>query len=310
MAISLRPIGAEFAAEISGIDLSTPIDDTGVNAIWDAIDHHAVLVFRDQKLTDAQLRDFAEKFGPLEIGRTAARGGKRRLEIPQIGDISNLDINSQVRALTDRQRLDSLGNRLWQADATYMTVPVALGMLHAVKIPPASAFGGGETEFADMRAAYDNLDDKTKAAIADLVAMHDIFWSRGQIGFTEFPPGEREQYPPSPQVLVRTHPVTGRKTLFLSAHASHIRDWPIADAACCCGTSPRMQRSANSSTATNGGSATSLFGITATLCIAAARMMNWLRAICAAPPPWKPPAPWKKRPDTKSNGEKPCREAP
>ena len=229
MAISLRPIGAEFAAEISGIDLSTPIDDTGVNAIWDAIDHHAVLVFRDQKLTDAQLRDFAEKFGPLEIGRTAARGGKRRLEIPQIGDISNLDINSQVHALTDRQRLDSLGNRLWHADATYMTVPVALGMLHAVKIPPASAFGGGETEFADMRAAYDNLDDKTKAAIADLVAMHDIFWSRGQIGFTEFPPGEREQYPPSPQVLVRTHPVTGRKTLFLSAHASHIRDWPIAD---------------------------------------------------------------------------------
>lgn len=229
MAISLRPIGAEFAAEISGIDLSTPIDDTGVNAIWDAIDHHAVLVFRDQKLTDAQLRDFAEKFGPLEIGRTAARGGKRRLEIPQIGDISNLDINSQVRALTDRQRLDSLGNRLWHADATYMTVPVALGMLHAVKIPPASAFGGGETEFADMRAAYDNLDDKTKAAIADLVAMHDIFWSRGQIGFTEFPPGEREQYPPSPQVLVRTHPVTGRKSLLLSAHASHIRDWPIAD---------------------------------------------------------------------------------
>ena len=229
MAISLRPIQPEFATEVSGIDLSQPLDDAGVRAIWDAIDRYVVLVFHGQSLSDGQLRDFAQKFGPLEIGRTAARGGPRRLEIPQIGDISNLDINSQVRALTDRQRLDSLGNRLWHSDATYMEVPVALGMLHAVKIPPPSPFGGGETEFADMRAAYDALDDQTNSAIADLVAMHDIFHSRGLIGFTEFPAGEREQYPPHPQILVRTHPKTGRKALFLSAHASHIRDWPVAD---------------------------------------------------------------------------------
>ncbi len=229
MAISLRPIGTDFGVEVSDIDLSQPADGASVRAIWDAIDRYSVLVFRGQQLTDAQLRDFAAKFGPLEIGRTAARGGKRRLEIPQIGDISNLDINSQVRALTDRQRLDSLGNRLWHSDATYMPVPVTLGMLHAVTVPPPSALGAGETEFADMRAAYDGLDTSTKDAIADLVAMHDIFWSRGQIGFTEFSAGEREQYPPSPQVLVRTHPLTGRKSLLLSAHASHIRDWPIAD---------------------------------------------------------------------------------
>lgn len=229
MTISLRPIQPEFAAEVSGIDLSQPVDDASVREIWEVIDRYAVLVFHKQQLTDERLRDFAQKFGLLEIGRTAARGGKRRLEIPQIGDISNLDSNNQVRALTDRQRLDSLGNRLWHSDATYMEVPVALGMLHAVKIPPASPYGGGETEFADMRAAYDGLDDKTKAAIADLVAMHDIFHSRGLIGFTEFPAGEREQYPPHPQILVRTHPKTGRKALLLSAHASHIRDWPVAD---------------------------------------------------------------------------------
>jgi len=102
-------------------------------------------------------------------------------------------------------------------------------MLHGVQIPPASPFGAGETEFADCRAAYDDLDTSTKAAIADLVAMHDIFYSRGQIGFTEFPAGEREQYPPHPQRLVRYHPGSKRKSLFLSAHASHIRDWPIAD---------------------------------------------------------------------------------
>jgi alpha-ketoglutarate-dependent 2,4-dichlorophenoxyacetate dioxygenase len=122
-----------------------------------------------------------------------------------------------------------LGNRLWHTDASYMPVPVVLGMLFAVAVPPASALGAGETEFADMRAAYDALDDEMKAAIDGLVVEHDIFWSRGQIGFTEFPPGEREKYPPSPQKLMRRHPGSGRKTLYLSAHASHIVGWPVAD---------------------------------------------------------------------------------
>ena len=165
-----------------------------------------MLVFHHQRLTDEQLRDFAARFGDLEIGRGALQGGKRRLAIPQIGDISNLDTENKVRALTDRRRLDSLGNRLWHTDASYMPVPVVLGMLHAVALPPPSPFGNGETEFADMRAAYDALPDATKAAIDALVIEHDIFWSRGQIGFTEFAPGEREKYPPSQQRLVRRHP--------------------------------------------------------------------------------------------------------
>jgi alpha-ketoglutarate-dependent 2,4-dichlorophenoxyacetate dioxygenase len=110
-----------------------------------------------------------------------------------------------------------------------MPVPVVLGMLHAVAVPPASALGDGATEFADMRAAYDALSEAMKAAIDGLVAEHDVFWSRGQIGFTEFPPGEREQYPPSRQRLVRRHSGSQRKTLYLSAHASHIVGWPIPE---------------------------------------------------------------------------------
>ena len=228
-AMHLNPIQPSFAAEVSGIDLARPTNTAAVDEIWRAIDTYSVLVFHDQNLTDLQLRDFAALFGPLEIGRSAARGGKRRLALPEIGDISNLDMDSNVRQLDDRRRLDSLGNRLWHTDASYMPVPVVLGMLHAKRLPPPSPFGNGETEFADMRAAYDALSDTMKASIANLITEHDVFWSRGQIGFTEFPPGEREQYPPSPQRLVRLHPGSRRKTLYLSAHASHVVGWPVAD---------------------------------------------------------------------------------
>jgi alpha-ketoglutarate-dependent 2,4-dichlorophenoxyacetate dioxygenase len=229
MSLKCRPITSEFAAELSGPDLAAPIDDATRDAIWSAIDRYAVVIFRNQCPTDAQLRDFAARFGPLEIGRAAARPGRRRLAIPQIGDISNLDEDNRVRTLDDRRRLDSLGNRLWHTDASYMPVPVVLGMLHAVSLPPPSPFGNGETEFADMRAAYDTLPEAMQQAIDGLIVQHDVFWSRAQIGFTEFPSGEREQYPPSPQRLVRVHPGSKRKTLYLSAHASHVVDWPVAD---------------------------------------------------------------------------------
>ncbi len=227
--MEVRQIHPLFVGEVSGIDLAQPFDAAAVRELWEAIDRHAVLVFHDQRLSDERLRDFAGKFGRLEIGRSAAEGGKRRLALPEIGDISNLDEEGRLRGRDDRKRLDSLGNRIWHTDASYMPVPVVLGMLHAVAVPPASPLGGGETEFADMRAAYDALPDDTKGAIDGLVAEHDVFWSRGQIGFTEFLPGEREKYPPSQQRLVRRHPGSKRKALYLSAHASHIVGWPVPE---------------------------------------------------------------------------------
>ena len=229
MSLELRQLHPLFAAEAAGMDLSRPIDAATVDAMWRAIDEHAVIVFRDQRLDDTQLRDVAARFGPLEIGRAAAGAKRRRLKHPEIGDISNLDEDSRLRDAYDRRRLDMLGNRLWHTDASYMPVPVVLGMLHAVAVPPASALGGGETEFADMRAAYDALPEPMKPAIDPLIVEHDIFWSRAQIGFTEFAPGEREKYPPSRQRLVRRHPGSRRKTVYLSAHASHIVGWPVAD---------------------------------------------------------------------------------
>ena len=227
--MQVHPIQPSFAAEVSGIDLAQPTNADVVAEIWRAIDQFSVLVFHDQNLTDQQLKDFSAQFGPLEIGRSAARGGKRRLALPEIGDISNLDTEGHVRELDDRRRLDSMGNRLWHTDASYMPVPVVLGLLHAKVLPPPSPFGNGETEFADMRAAYDALPETMKQSLDPLIVEHDVFWSRGQIGFTAFPAGEREAYPPSPQRLVRTHPGSKRKTLYLSAHASHVVGWPVAD---------------------------------------------------------------------------------
>jgi len=227
--VKIRQFHRHFVGEVSGMDLSQPLDAGAIRAIWDAIDRYAALVFHDQRLSDEQLRGFAANFGKLEIGRSAAEGGKRRLALPEIGDISNLNEEGQLRERYDRRRLDSLGNRIWHTDASYMPVPVVLGMLHAVSVPPASALGGGETEFADMRAAYDALSEDMREAIEGLVVEHDVFWSRAQIGFTDFLPGEREKYPPSQQRLVRRHPGSKRKTLYLSAHASHIIGWPIPE---------------------------------------------------------------------------------
>jgi alpha-ketoglutarate-dependent 2,4-dichlorophenoxyacetate dioxygenase len=229
MNLKLRRLHPLFAAEGDGVGLAPDVDPETAAAIWQAIDEHAVLVFRDQHFDDTQLRDFAARFGPLEVGRAAATAARRRLKHPEIGDISNLDEDGNLRARDDRRRLDALGNRLWHTDASYMRVPVVLGMLYAVAVPPPSAFGAGATEFADMRAAYDALPEAMRDAIDGLVAVHDIFWSRGQIGFTEFATGDRERYPPSRQRLVRRHAGSGRKSLYLSAHASHIDGWPVAD---------------------------------------------------------------------------------
>ena len=136
MGMEIRQLHPLFAGEAGGIDLARRLDAAAVGAIWEAIDQYAVLVFHDQRLSDEQLRDFAGNFGELEIGRSAAEGGKRRLALPEIGDISNLDEAGRLRERNDRRRLDSLGNRIWHTDASYMPVPVVLGMLHAVAVPP------------------------------------------------------------------------------------------------------------------------------------------------------------------------------
>lgn len=161
MSIQTHELHSGLAAGARFLDLSQPLGADATGAIQAAIDAYPVLIFHGQNLTDAQLRDFAARFGPLEIGRSAAPPGRRRLAIPQIGDISNPDEDHKVRALDDRRRLDGLGNRLWHTGASYMPVPAVLGM-HAVTLPPPSPFGNGETEFAGMHRSRPHDEHKPR----------------------------------------------------------------------------------------------------------------------------------------------------
>jgi alpha-ketoglutarate-dependent 2,4-dichlorophenoxyacetate dioxygenase len=228
MELSVRQLHPLFAAEIAGVDTGRPLPSATVQALTEAIDRYAVLVFRGQHLDDERQMDFARQFGELEIPRSGRANVNRRLR-PEMADISNLDEQGRLRGRDDPRRFDQLGNRLWHTDGSFRRVPAALSMLYAHRVPRPGPLGKGETEFADLRAAYDALPEPTKAEIDDLVALHDIAWSRAQLGFTDLLFGEKDVLPPVPQRLVRTHPGSGRKTLYLAAHGSEIVGWPLPD---------------------------------------------------------------------------------
>jgi alpha-ketoglutarate-dependent 2,4-dichlorophenoxyacetate dioxygenase len=228
MSLSIRQLHPPFGGEVSGVDTGRPLDEATVASLWQAIDRYAVVVFRGQGLDDERQMDFARQFGELEIPRSGRADVKRRLR-PEMSDISNLDEQGQLRRRDDARRFDQLGNRLWHTDGSFRRIPAALSMLYAHRVPRPGPLGAGETEFADLRAAYDALPAITKAEIAELVALHDIAWSRAQLGFTELLFGEKDVLPPVPQRLVRVHPGAKRKTLYLAAHASEIVGWPLPD---------------------------------------------------------------------------------
>jgi alpha-ketoglutarate-dependent 2,4-dichlorophenoxyacetate dioxygenase len=230
MAISVRPVDPgsrpDFAGEISGIDLSKTLTGEEVAAIHDGMTRFGVLVFHDQILTDEQQVAFSRQLGPLEDAISDLRPVKERRISMDLSDISNLDQQNQVMAREDRRRLFGLGNLLWHSDSSFKTVPAKYSLLSARVIPPA----GGNTEFADMRAAYDALDQGTKRQVHDLICEHSQIYSRGLLGFTEFTEEELRQCAPVHQRLVRRHPVTGRLSLYLASHAGTIIGWPMPEA--------------------------------------------------------------------------------
>jgi len=215
-----------FAGELTGIDLSQSVSVDMAAEIEAAMDHYAVLVLPGQRIDDEQQYAFSEHFGPMEQATgDAARKGERRLSM-KINDISNLDKTGSVVARDDRRRLFGLGNMLWHSDSSFKATPAKYSILSARVIPS----GGGNTEYADMRAAWDALDESAQNEAQELVCDHSQLYSRGLLGFDDWDEEEIEKNAPVPQRLVRRHSSSKRLSLYLSSHAGAIHGWPMPEA--------------------------------------------------------------------------------
>ena len=227
MSISIRQIHPVFVGEVSGVDISKPLSPEEVAAIEAGMDRYAVLVFHDQEITDEQQMAYSRNFGELEN----ARGGNvtkpedKRL-VEGMNDVSNLGKDGRPLDRESRVHLFNLGNLLWHSDSSFRAIPAKYSLLSARVVNPV----GGNTEFADMRAAYDDLDAATKAEVEDLICEHSLMYSRGSLGMVDFTDDERKNFRPVRQRLVRTHPVTGRKSLYLASHAGAIVGMPTPEA--------------------------------------------------------------------------------
>src|SRR2546422_2256212 len=216
MSIAIRQIHPVFMGEVSDIDIARPLTPDEVAAIEAGMDRYAVLVFRDQKITDEQQMAFSRNFGALED----ARGGNitkpqdKRLQTG-MNDVSNLGRDGEPLPRDSRVRLFNLGNMLWHSDSSFRPIPAKYSLLSARVVNPT----GGNTEFADMRAAYDALDADTNALIEDLVCEHSLMYSRGSLGMLDYSEEERAMFRPVRQRLVGTHPGEGRRALYLSSPA-------------------------------------------------------------------------------------------
>ncbi len=221
MAIAIRQLTKHIAGEVSGVDLRKPLTKDEAAEIEAGMDKYAVLVFHNQDVTDDQQMAFALNFGERENprGGNVTRDKDYRLGSAGLNDVSNLGKDGKPLAKDHRTHLFNLGNCLWHSDSSFRPIPAKFSLLSARVVNPK----GGNTEFADMRAAYDALDDETKTEIEDLICEHSLMYSRGSLGFVDYSDEEKELFKPVLQRLVRTHPVHKRKSLYLSSHAGKVQ---------------------------------------------------------------------------------------
>ena len=239
MAVVIRPLTPVFAGEVSGVDCRQPLAPEMVAAIRQGMDDHAVLVFRDQVLSDEEQLRFSLQFGDLErkIGSNSIQGTapgpihfrtaqEARTLGPGIADFSNVDRAGAPLSRDSRAFMFKLADRLWHSDSSFRAVSASWSILTGHAIPS----WGGNTEFADMRAAHDALDPRWLAEIGNLVCHHSQMYSRGRIGFDELSAEERIAFAPVRHRLVRVHPTSGRTSLFLSSHAGAVEGMSVPEA--------------------------------------------------------------------------------
>ena len=225
MSVTFTQLTPVFAAEVGPIDLRQVHDRETLDAIRAGMDKYAVLVFRDQRFSDQEQLDFAQRFdGPLHARTSSAVLAQSRFGSEALADVSNVNRDGNIRAADDRQRASSVANRLWHTDASFVDPPGRYSMLSARVVPPVSA----DTEFADMRAAYDELDEETRASLKGLRVHHSIAYSRHVLGF-DFTDEEKERLKGAVHPLVRTIPGSGRRALYLASHAASVIDMPLPE---------------------------------------------------------------------------------
>ncbi|QJW84793.1 TauD/TfdA family dioxygenase [Ramlibacter terrae] len=222
--IELKPL-SPFAAEASGIDLREPLSPAQVKAVEDAMDQHAVLVFRNQPLTQGQQIAFAKALGPLDMGLRKLKGGPHRFEYAELADISNVKADGEVADRQHAKIVGNVANQLWHSDSSFQKPRAKYSMLSAVTVPGF----GGETEFADLRMAYDALPDWRKKQIEGLEAVHYALHSRFLLGDTQYTEEQRQAIPPASWPLVQVDPRSGRKILFVGIHACEVEGMTVAE---------------------------------------------------------------------------------
>lgn len=222
MAITISAMTPGFAAEIGDVNLSQPLTAEEVDAIKQAFWDYGVLIFPGQDLTEQQQLTFAQHIGPLESNLFAVNKNAKFRLTPDLIDVSNLTPNNEIWGEQSRMRRFNLGNRLWHTDSSFKYLPARASLLYALVIPPV----GGHTEFADLRAAYDALSPDMKRRLDGLVAEHSLAYSRAKTGFADFTEAEQTTLPSVPQVVVRTLPENGRKSLYIASHIGRIQGMP------------------------------------------------------------------------------------
>lgn len=225
MSITFSKLSPVFVGEVSPIDLRQVRDQETLEKIRAGMDEFGVLVFRNQQFTNDDQLDFAQRFdGTLHAKTSVAVLGKNRFGNEALTDISNVNEKGEILAADDRRRASTVSNRLWHTDASFEDPAGRYSMLSARVLPPVRA----DTEFADMRAAHDALDEVRREELQSLKVHHSIVFSRSVLGF-EFSEPERARLKGAVHPLIRTIPGSGRKSLYLASHASHVVDWPVPE---------------------------------------------------------------------------------
>jgi alpha-ketoglutarate-dependent 2,4-dichlorophenoxyacetate dioxygenase len=225
VSISFEQLHPAFAAEARGVDLRQKIDAATAAAIEDAMNRYAVLVFRDQPIDEAQQMEFTRWFGALDGGFGKIAQRKTRFQEPTLADISNVDLEGRIVSRFDRKLASHFANQLWHSDSSFQPEAAKFSILSGHAVPSR----GGETEFADMRAAYDALPADIKAEVDGLEVEHWALHSRFFLGDTDYTEAQKNAIPAVRWPVVRVHPGSQRKTLFIGAHAREIVGLPLPE---------------------------------------------------------------------------------